>query len=283
MPAFFSQIPKWFMDLARRDPSKPGDRKKCAWEEATSPSNLIPSGIEGITPADYVSFFSAGEFSGQQANYELDCRKLTKVPPHITKEEYKARVSLLCHLNNSIAAEALCLRLGADSPAMPSAKALTKGGLLTLWQAFHSFASKKLTLRRRALRGCNVEGEQFHRMVAGNPFSATLFEPSTVQAIKDQAATQAKSVMQILGFTPFKRPGDSSVRSRPKRAKTQRQATQSSQDAQSSSKAGASQEKGKSSSSSFVKGKRSSATRRRRERVVKSSDKGAAPAKGQNF
>ena len=183
LPAFFKQVPTWFQSLVARDGGNQVERKKALWEEATSPSNLVPGGIEDLVPAEYVAFFAGPELSRSQAALELSAKRLSKVPIHVPKEEHKARTVLLAQLNNAIGAEALSLRLGTDTPAGSSAKAVTKGILLSLWQAFHSYAIKKLAFRKRALRGCFAENVLYQRLVSSNPFSVGLFDPLTVRDI----------------------------------------------------------------------------------------------------
>ena len=285
LPAFFKQVPLWFKGIAARDAGKHVERKKALWEEATTPSNLVPSGIENLVPADYVAFFAEPEFSRSQATIELDAKRLSKVPPHIPKEEHKSRVMLLTQLNNAIGSEVLALRLGTDTPAGASARALVKGNLLSLWQAFHAFAVCKLTFRKRALKGCFSENVLYQRLVSGNPLSASLFDPETVADITNQAGQQARSVLQTLGYqASFKRQLDNPSQPRAKKAKTVVVSRQQTQDQAGTSKQSTSQEKPRSRNRPpHFKAKRSSGNRRRRDRPARSQEKGAGPSKESSF
>ena len=289
MPAFFSQVSTWFQGLAARDAGKQVEKKKALWEEATSPSNFIPRGIGNLAPAEYVAFLAEPEFSRSQAAIELNARRLPKVPANIPKEEHKARTMLLSQLNNAIGAEALALRLGPDSSVSPSAKALAKGTLLSLWQAFHSFAIKKLAFRKKATKGCFGENVMYQRLISGNPFTPSLFDPQTVKEIMDQAAHQTKPALQILGYVaPFKRPADPLPLPRAKKAKPSvAVSSQQGQDQAGSSRHQGSQQQDRSRSQHRPqhqgKSKRSSGNRRRRDRPTKSVSKGAGPSKSSDF
>ena len=251
--------------MVARDGGSKVERKKALWEEATSPSNLVPGGIEGLVPAEYVAFFAGPELSRNQGAIELVARRLSKVPAHVPKEEHKARTVLLAQLNNTIGAEALALRLGVESPAGASARALVKGNLLSLWQAFHSFAMRKLAFRKRALKGCFSENVLYQHLISSNPFTLGLFDPQVVQEIMGQAAQQAKGVLQVLGFTSSKRPADAPVQPRPKRARLSGPSRQQDQSQPGPSKQSSQQDKpraqGKGQTS--FKPKRSSGNRRR--------------------
>ena len=167
-------------------------------------------------------------------------------------------------------------------------KASIKASLQSLWANFSSFAAKKLALRKRALRGCLVDGENYLRLVSSNPLSASLFDPQEVQRIRDQAATQSKSSLHILDFSGFKRPFEGAPHRRVKRPRAS-PAPQQQMDPQPStskqvqpSSQRQTQQHSQQCQASF-KQRRSANSRHRRERGQKQSDKPASQGKGLNF
>ena len=79
-----------------------------------------------------MTFFSAGEFSRTQANYELDTIKLSAVPSFLVKEEHKARTLLLSSLNATMGLEAILLQQGTTSVGAQAIKAAIKATLQPL-------------------------------------------------------------------------------------------------------------------------------------------------------
>ena len=124
---------------------------------------------------------------------------LPAVPSFLTKVEHKSRTLLLSALNITMPLEAVLLRQDASPACLMAIKASLKASLQPLWTNFASFAAKKLALRKRALRGCYPEVENYQRLISSNPLSTSLFDPVIVESIKDQAAAQSKSVLQVLG------------------------------------------------------------------------------------
>ena len=55
--------------------------------------------------------------------------------------------------------------------------------------------------RRAALEGCNKEGIWYKRPLYRSPLSATLFNSELVEQLFQQLATQAKSVLFLIGFS----------------------------------------------------------------------------------
>ena len=217
VPSFFDNIPSWFSALVRKDMGRGMDKKKLAWDEATCPANFVPRDLTAISPSAFVDFFSEGEFPKNQAAMELNALSLPPVPSFVTKEEHKARTMFLSTLNIVLPLEAILLRGDASPSCLQAIKASIKASLQPLWSNFSSFASKKLALRKRALKGCLVEGENYLRLLSSNPLSTSLFDPQEVKRIRDQAALQAKSTLQILGFTSAKRSAEGFRRKRVKR------------------------------------------------------------------
>ena len=117
------------------------------------------------------------------------------------------------------------LQWGRQAPATPAISGLLKLSLQPLWTSFALFAKKKTELRQKALAGCDVESQHYHRLVESSPFTPDLFDKVEVDKLKDQAAHQSKSILQLLDFrVSSKRKSSGSRASRaPKKARTQHQ------------------------------------------------------------
>ena len=71
-----------------------------------------------------------------------------------------------------------------------------------------------MDLRIKALSGCLAEGIHYQRLVSSSPLSPELFDQVEIDRLKDQAAQQAKSVMQLLSFKSWSKRKASSSRGR---------------------------------------------------------------------
>ena len=84
----------------------------------------------------------------------------------------------------------------------PSLAAALKATLQPLWTSFCLFASKRTSLRDKALKGCFKESGLVQKLVETNPLSETLFDKDVVDEVFSQAEHQAKSVAALLQFRP---------------------------------------------------------------------------------
>ena len=107
--------------------------------------------------------------------------------------------------------EALLRQQPSGSATAAPFSAALKATLQPLWTAFCLFAAKRIDLRERALKGCDMENQLIKKVVEANPLSEDLFDVDAVEEIFAQAERQAKSVASLLGFrTQFKRKRSSS-------------------------------------------------------------------------
>ena len=210
---FLEQVPSWFQELAQYH--------KPSWEEAISPTNIIPDSLSFLSAKDFVALFGKKQFAFNETNQYFDAIKLPNLPSDMIQEEYGARMNFLNCLNVSLAAEALMLQWGKEEVATPAVSGILKLSLPPLWTAFALFAKKKSELRKRALKGCNVESPHYLRLVNSNPFSERLFAQEAIDAVKEQALHQSKPVSVLLNYKQWARKREPSSRSRSaKRPKT---------------------------------------------------------------
>ena len=128
--------------------------------------------------------------------------RLPSISKDLLSEEFGARQHLLSCINMAVAAEAMAKQFESDDVQSHGCFALAKLSLQPLWTAFCVFATKKLALRRAALKGCQKENTLVTKLFRSTPFTPSLFDPEVVELVVSQADHQAKPVLSLLGFRP---------------------------------------------------------------------------------
>ena len=195
--------------------------QKPSWDEAVGPTNLIPDSLSFLSAKDFVATFGRKPFAFNETGTIFPSIKLPNLPSDMIAEEHAARLAFLNSLNVSLAAEALVLQWGKDAQAVPAVAGILKLSLQPLWTAFVNFAKKRSDLRKRALKGCNMESPHYLCLIHSSPFSEGLFSQEAIDTIKQQSLHQSKPISALLNYRQWARKRDSSSRSRtPKRART---------------------------------------------------------------
>ena len=193
--SFFAGVDGWVRQIARKD--------KVTWDEASCPANLVPAHFSYITPSKFVKAMAKPQFGLTEHHAALNLQRLPSLPKDAAAEELGARQNFLSCLNASLLAESVLRQQGAATDISPALSAILKATLQPLWSAFCLFVNKRISLREKAIRGCNRENQLVQRLVETNIFSEALFDPAAVEEVFMQAERQAKSVASLLAFRPF--------------------------------------------------------------------------------
>ena len=139
--SFFNKVSDWFSELALQ--------QKPIWEESISTSNIIPDSLSSISIKEFVGCFSKKQFAPEETNRLLGTSRLAALPKDLLADEHSMRVSFLSHLNLTSSLEAIILQSGTESESAAATSAALKMSLHPLWEAFLSFAKKRLELRTK--------------------------------------------------------------------------------------------------------------------------------------